>query len=113
MNYYLTSPGLPVPADDEAGLHVGQYSRGWRFLFRAHPELGLTTLAAWLELVRRPGSVVWAESRYEVCREELEADMTAARDRHDRPLRDRWPVSPATLGYHQDGLHVFCARPFH
>lgn len=48
-NFYAVSPSFP-----EEGLHIGKHSGGWRFLWRAHPDLGLTTGFAWYTHLRRP-----------------------------------------------------------
>lgn len=33
-------------------LHIGKASAGWTFSFRAHPDRGLVTWAAWRELLK-------------------------------------------------------------
>lgn len=49
-NYYVRV------AEDVPPLHVGKKSVGWDFLFRAHPDLGLTTVAAWRDFIAEPGN---------------------------------------------------------
>lgn len=44
VNYYAFGP-FPGGRPDGDGLHIGQHAAGQRFLFRAHLEQGLTTLA--------------------------------------------------------------------
>ncbi len=49
-NYYAHTS-----ASDAEGLHIGKNSAGWDFLFHAIPEQGLTTVAAWRELLTGDG----------------------------------------------------------
>lgn len=61
-NYYVTGAGVEcVDNLDDPGLHIGKKSGGWDFLFRGHPELGLTTVAAWRVFVTQPGRQVVSE----------------------------------------------------
>ncbi|GGL55115.1 hypothetical protein [Planomonospora parontospora] len=55
INYYAITPGTD-PAEE--GLHIGKHSGGWEFLFRAHPDRGLTTVATWTELLTAPDVVI-------------------------------------------------------
>jgi hypothetical protein len=34
------------------GLHIGQRSAGWRFLFRAHPNQGITSVSDWKRVLQ-------------------------------------------------------------
>jgi hypothetical protein len=43
-NFYLRLPNTP---EEEDGLHIGLRSGGWRFLFRAHEDLGLMCVSDW------------------------------------------------------------------
>jgi hypothetical protein len=59
-NYFVTGPGVE-PSDGDPGLHIGKKSFGWEFLFRGHPELGLTTVAQWRAYVAEPGRRIVSE----------------------------------------------------
>ncbi|MFF9628356.1 hypothetical protein ACF1GQ_05125, partial [Streptomyces fradiae] len=56
-NYYAHGP-FPGGDPDGEGLHIGQHAAGWRFLFHAHPSLGLTTLDDWRPFLRQPGTTL-------------------------------------------------------
>lgn len=88
-NYYARTPN--TPADDE-GLHIGMYSGGWEFLFRAHPEQGLTTCTAWHEYLSRPEVTIYAESGYTESLAEFWPDAIARPVNMERPslMRSRW-----------------------
>lgn len=62
-NYYVTGPGTELTELTESGpgLHIGKKSFGWDFLFRGHPDLGLTTVAKWREFVSQPGREIISE----------------------------------------------------
>lgn len=55
-NFYAAHRG--VEYSDGIGLHIGKRSAGWDFLFRGHPDLGLTTVAAWREFLASPSRVI-------------------------------------------------------
>jgi hypothetical protein len=48
---------------------------------RAHPELGLTTVVAWRDLLAQSGIAVWAESGYKVSLPDLLQEVTNPRFR--------------------------------
>ncbi len=89
VNYYAITDETPEGDD---GLHIGQYVGGLEFLFRAHSDLGLVTVAAWREFLSRPGVRIVAEHGHE---ESLEALMAAAVRRPvdvkpgELPIRER------------------------
>jgi hypothetical protein len=72
-NYYVITP--ETPSGDE-GLHIGKHVNGREFLFRAHRDLGLVTVAAWDAFLSRPGVRIVAESGREETREEFLVDAT-------------------------------------
>lgn len=72
-NYYAVTPETP---EGDEGLHIGKHVGGREFLFQAHRDLGLVTVAAWREYLSRPGVKVMAESGYEEPLEEFMADAT-------------------------------------
>lgn len=72
-NFYAVTPDTP---EGNEGLHVGKSVGGKEFLFRAHRDLGLVTVAAWTEYLSRPNVKIMAESGYEVPAEEFMADAT-------------------------------------
>lgn len=44
-NFYARMANDPFP------VHLGEEAAGWRFLFRAHPDLGVMDTRSWLALV--------------------------------------------------------------
>lgn len=64
-NYYAHT------ADHADGVHVGKKSAGWDFLFHAIPEQGLTTVAAWRELLAETGAHITDEYGQSVAIEEF------------------------------------------
>ena len=72
-NYYAVTPETP---EGDEGLHIGKHAGGREFLFRAHRDLGLVTVAAWTEFLSHPDVKVMAESGYEVPVDEFMADAT-------------------------------------
>jgi len=55
-NYYAHGPDLP-----DGGLHIGQHSLGWEFLFRAHRDRDLTSTRLWFELLCLSGVEICSE----------------------------------------------------
>ena len=55
-NYYAHGPDLP-----EDGLHIGQHSLGWEFLFCAHRDRGLISTHSWHTLLCLPGVEIRSE----------------------------------------------------
>lgn len=85
-NYYAKTT-----ADDGDGLHIGQHVGGAEFLFRAHPDLGLSDCEAWRRFLEKPGVHIVAEHGLV------------------EPLEEFWPAvtaRPADVG----GLHWMRAR---
>ncbi|MEU2354560.1 hypothetical protein ABZ599_16585 [Streptomyces misionensis] len=89
VNYYAFGP-FPGGQPDGEGPHIGQSVAGQRFLFRAHPCQGLTTLADWLAFLGRPGTTIRSESGRDVTIHEMQETMTATSDRQGLPLRPRF-----------------------
>lgn len=86
-NYYAVTPETP---EGDEGLHIGQHVSGVEFLFQAHRDLGLTSVAAWREFLSRPGVRIVAEHGLEETLEEFMADATLRpADTADRPFRQR------------------------
>ncbi|MEV0994627.1 hypothetical protein [Nonomuraea sp. NPDC050202] len=73
VNYYAVTPETP---EGDEGLHIGKHVGGKEFLFRAHRDLGLVTVAAWTKFLSREDVKVMAESGYEVPWQEFMADVT-------------------------------------
>lgn len=46
-NFYLRTPQTP---EGDEGLHIGLRSMGWPFLFQAHTEPKIESVATWMEL---------------------------------------------------------------
>ncbi|WP_331726029.1 hypothetical protein [Streptomyces sp. NBC_00470] len=87
-NYYVSGPAIDG-VDGGEGLHIGQSVIHRTFLLRAHPERGLTSLAAWLEFLNTPGHRIHAEHGAEVALAELEEIIRRRQDHQGRPLERR------------------------
>lgn len=111
-NYYAFGPGITDPE----GLHIGQAAAGWRFLFRAWPEHGLTTFAAWREFILRPDITIRNEYGRDVPADEMGTTMVERNGHDGLPLQPRFGAVRTTLpdGYSidPDGYHAFCDREF-
>lgn len=111
-NFYAFGPFRG--GEPGSGLHVGQSAAGWRFLFRTHPDLGLTTHTAWQTFLRRPGIRIETEYGREVSPDEVDATMTEREGADGTLLKPR--VSARTTlpdGWHLDpDYHAFCEREF-
>jgi hypothetical protein len=59
VNYYAVTPETP---EGDEGIHIGKHSHPYEFLFRAHPDLGLRSAAAWCGFLSRPGVQIHAEN---------------------------------------------------
>jgi hypothetical protein len=110
-NFFAFGP-FPGGEPGGEGLHIGQAAGGVRFLFRSHPDLGLTTYEAWSQFIRRPGVVVRAESGYDLTPEQMDNVMTENRDNRGWPLRAREGAIEGRAGYHRDGPHAFLNANF-
>ena len=53
-----TRPNHPT---NQEGLHIGKHSGGWEFLWRAHPDLELTSAEAWYQFLAHPWVTIVAE----------------------------------------------------
>ena len=73
VNYYAITPETP---EGDEGLHIGKHVGGKEFLFRAHRNLGLVSVAAWREFLSRPGVRIVAEHGLEEPLDEFMADAT-------------------------------------
>jgi hypothetical protein len=111
VNYYAFGP-FPGGLPGGEGLHIGQSVASQRFLFRAHPGQGLTTLADWTAFINRADVTIRDEHGCEVSAHEIQETMTATTDRHGLPLRPRFRHS--TDERHLTiGGHAFSRRAFH
>lgn len=86
VNFYAFGPFPRGEAEGE-GLHIGQRAQGYRFLMRSHPELSLTTLANWMQFLRRDDVTIRSEGGREYAPETLEALIRNART--EKGLRAR------------------------
>lgn len=75
VNYYAATPETPE-GEERKGLHIGKHSGGLEFLFHAHSDLGLITVAAWREYLSKPGVRIVAEHGLEEPLDEFMADAT-------------------------------------
>ncbi|WP_329131638.1 hypothetical protein OG552_10740 [Streptomyces sp. NBC_01476] len=110
VNYYAFGPGITDPE----GLHIGQYAVSSRFLMQSLPELGLTSLAAWMDFLRRPGVIIRAEHGLEASPDEMEETIRERVDSRgwSKQARIRRPYD-ARPGYHVDAEGVeFCELDF-
>lgn len=109
-NYYAFGP-FPGGDPSGEGLHLGQSAAGWRFLFRAHPEQGLTTLDDWLQFLRRDDVNIRDEYDRDVTVQEMEQTMTETESAVGRPKRARFRLDTDDR-YVTSGGHAFYRREF-
>jgi hypothetical protein len=77
-NYYAFGP---IKGHEEDGsLHIGKKSGGWRFLFRAHPENGLTSVSEWIVYLSHPGVRIESEYGADISLWEMLRTMLTDRD---------------------------------
>ncbi|MBG0825917.1 hypothetical protein HS048_35170 [Planomonospora sp. ID91781] len=105
-NCSATTPGT---GPHEEGLHIGKHTGGWEFLFRAHPERGLTTVAAWTELLTAPGVVIRAEHGRTETAEEFLAWATRRPATSTEPMRAH---ARQHISYRSEGGVPFLDHPF-
>lgn len=110
VNYYAFGP-FPGGESDGEGLHIGQAAGGLRFLFRAHPEQGLTTLSDWLAFIHRSDVTIRTEAGRDVTTEEMRDAMTETTDGRGLPLRARFRFENEDR-YVTSGGHAFYRREF-
>ncbi|MFD8545599.1 hypothetical protein [Streptomyces sp. NPDC059649] len=91
VNFYAFGPFPGGDASGE-GLHIGQHAAVHRFLFRAHPEMGLTSRAAWAEFIRRPDVLIKAEHGRDISVEEMEGTWARRADSRFWPLKSRFGI---------------------
>ncbi|MFI0900501.1 hypothetical protein [Streptomyces sp. NPDC020983] len=107
-NYYAFGPGITDPE----GLHIGQSAAGWRFLFHAHVDRGITTLADWDAFISRADVSIQDEYGRDISVEEMRQTMTETTGYQSAPLRPRfWHDTPSE--YVTSGGHSFSRRDFH
>lgn len=109
-NYYAFGP-FPGGESYGEGLHIGQSAAGWRFLFRAHPEQGITTLADWDAFIERNDVTIRNEYGRDITAAEMRDTMTQATDGRGLPLRARFQRDNADR-YVTSGGHAFYRRDF-
>lgn len=88
-NFYAVTPDT-APGDE--GLHIGQHAAGNEFLFRAHPELGLTNCDAWYRYLSQGQIRIIAEYGVEESLTEFWRDATLRPADVGGPnvMRSRW-----------------------
>jgi hypothetical protein len=91
-NWYAKHPGQDADAE---GLHIGKHSGGWEFLFRAHPDFGLTSTTSWRQFLDHPWVTIVAEHGVTVTASEFwEYVAKWSTDRvRSQPIRDVAGVS--------------------
>ncbi|WP_405479859.1 hypothetical protein [Streptomyces anulatus] len=109
-NYYAFGP-FPGGDPDGEGLHIGQTAAGWRFLFRAHNSLGITTLPDWEHFLRATDVAIRNEYGRDASVDEMVEMMEETTDREGFPLRPRFR-SDDDHRYVTSGGHSFCRREF-
>ncbi|GGX49131.1 hypothetical protein [Streptomyces noursei] len=88
VNFYAFGP-FPGGDTSGEGLHIGQHAPSSRFLFRAHPDMGLVSRAAWAEFIRRPDVHIKAEHGRDITVEEMEETWLRRHDSRGWPLKTR------------------------
>ncbi|MFH8867151.1 hypothetical protein [Streptomyces griseus] len=109
-NYYAFGP-FPGGNPDGEGLHIGQTAAGWRFLFRAHNSLGITTLPDWEHFLRAPDVTIRDECGIDLSVDEMVETMKATTGREGYPLRARLR-SDDDHRYVTSGGYAFDRREF-
>lgn len=113
VNYYARTP--TTPTGDE-GLHIGQHAGRIEFLFRAHRDRGLTTVAEWSAYLQREEVTIVAESGYEVAFDEFWPKATARPADVGYPMSSRWEPTWATptdeRQWRDEGGHPFVNYEF-
>ncbi|MEU2403398.1 hypothetical protein ABZ609_03595 [Streptomyces rubiginosohelvolus] len=109
-NYYAFGP-FPGGDPDGEGLHIGQTAAGWRFLFRAHNSLGITTLPDWEHFLRATDVMIRNEYGRDVTVDEMVETMKGTTGQDGFPLRQRFRNDDEHR-YVTSGGHAFCRRDF-
>ncbi|MFI1189177.1 hypothetical protein [Streptomyces californicus] len=109
-NYYAFGPFLSGDPNGE-GLHIGQTAAGWRFLFRAHNSLGLTTLPGWEHFLRAADVTIRNEYGRDVTADEMIETMKETANGKGFPLRERFRHDDEHR-YVTSGGHAFCRTEF-
>ncbi|MFJ3950253.1 hypothetical protein ACIPXV_09310 [Streptomyces libani] len=91
VNFYAFGP-FPGGDTSGEGLHIGQHASVHRFLFRAHPEMGLVSRAAWAEFIRRPDVSIKAEHGRDISGAEMEETWLRRQDSRGWPLKSRFGI---------------------
>lgn len=79
------------PVGQTPAIHLGKRSAGWEFLFRAHPDLGLTTVEALRRFLDHPWVIIEAEHGVEYSVDEfLQMATTRSTDFKDPISIGRW-----------------------
>ncbi|MFJ5952217.1 hypothetical protein [Streptomyces noursei] len=112
VKYYAFGPFEGGERNGE-GLHIGQSAQGNKFLMRAHPDLGLTSLNAWTTFLRQTDVTTVNENGISPTVGDLRDIILARFDSYHQPLRDRFVHGYERPGYHVDPEGVeFCALEF-
>lgn len=108
-NYYAFGP---FPGGNTVkGLHIGQAAAGWRFLWRTHPEQGITSLSDWRTLLAEATRVEDEYGREFTADEVVEIGARASTQ--DRVLKSRFHGDRLRDGEHlDDDGNAFCAHEF-
>lgn len=103
-----------IPGETGEGLHIGQHAGSAEFLFRAHPDLGLTVCDGWRTYLERPDVTVWSEHGYEVPLDEIWAVWTRRPADVGGPhrMRARWRGHREGTQWRDIHGHPFDARDF-
>lgn len=91
-NHYARHPNHPA---ENKGLHIGQYSNGWEFLFRAHKDLELTSTEAWRKFLDHP----WVRIVAEHGAEETSTEFWKFVSNADKDRRREWEESFLSESY--------------
>ncbi|WP_107661256.1 hypothetical protein [Nocardia suismassiliense] len=111
VNYYARTTQTPANND---GLHIGQHAHPCEFLWRAHPELGLTTVQAWSDYLAQPEIHIVAEHGLELDYHEFWPDAVARPANVDFRMATRWipMIGPSERRWHDVNGHPFANYEF-
>lgn len=113
VNYYAFGP-FPGGEKDGEGLHIGQHLYHKTFLMRAHPDLGLETLADWKTFLRHSDVSLENENGISPSVGDFLDIVLRRYDNEHQSLKRRW-----IPGYARPGCYVdpasgveFCTEEF-
>lgn len=70
-NYYCRFPPCGACGHADGPLHIGLSVIGWTFALHVMPERGIYSLTDWVDVWRRPGTVLYDEYGNDVSSDEM------------------------------------------